>query len=979
MQWKLRSLSLFLFLALGASVGARAQGAREGLHWPAITAQTKPWTRWWWMGSAVDKANLTWNLEKYQAAGLGGLELTPIYGVKGYESHFIDYLSPAWMDMLGYTLKEAKRLGLGLDMSTGTGWPFGGGPLIDSTYACKEVFSRVWVVKGGQRLSDTVRMVQEPLAHTEGRQVKIDALVEPVFANKELQALALFQVRFARMLPLQALMAYSGSGEVVDLTGRVDGAGRLDWVAPAGGDWTVYGIFQGWHGKMVERAAPGAEGNVIDHFSAAALKKYLSRFDTAFAGRGLSSKGLSTELSSLRCFFNDSYEVDDARGQANWTPGFFASFRQRRGYDLRLHLPALFGKDTKENNARVLCDYRETISDLLLDEFTRPWADWAHSKGAVIRNQAHGSPANILDLYAASDIPETEGGEVLRYKFATSVAHVTGKPLVSAETVTWLGEHFLASYADVKKALDGYFLGGVNHIFYHGTAYTPKDDPWPGWLFYASVHFTPNDPAWGDVEVLNNYVARCQSFLQQGAPDNDVLLYYPMYDSWSEGGGSADPGKALLKHYDRMDPEFSGTGFKACAEELLRKGYAFDYISDKQLRGGGVAGAATRRYKAIVIPDCRYIPPETMERLLSLADSGGTILIYKSLPADVPGYNDVSARQAALRQGLSRLTFVAAGSGGIQQAVVGKGHFLMGAGLSSLLDLARIRRERMVDDSLDVVRRQYGEGHVYLIVNHGSTLYTGYVSVADSFGGAAIYDPMTGVSGVARVKGAAVYIELSPGESCIVQTSVRAMQGAGFPYYTAAGSALELKGDWTVEFVSGGPVLPAPGTQLGAWNGLAGDGMAAFSGTASYTIGFDRPVGGTSPARAEGGAVVERAAGGVAAWRLDLGKVRQTAEVSLNGKKMGTLIGPDYRVILPAADMRDKNILEVRVSGGMLNRIQDMERRGVVYKKFYNTNFPAHERGDRGADGLFDATKLAPEEAGLIGPVLLQPLKRVRP
>jgi hypothetical protein len=131
-------------------------------------------------------------------------------------------------------------------------------------------------------------------------------------------------------------------------------------------------------------------------------------------------------------------------------------------------------------------------------------------------------------------------------------------------------------------------------------------------------------------------------------------------------------------------------------------------------------------------------------------------------------------------------------------------------------------------------------------------------------------------------------------------------------------------------------------------------------------------------AAAGGGVAGGVAAGGVAAWMLDLGKVRQTAEVFLNGKKMGELIGPDYRVILPAVDMRDKNILEVRVSGGMLNRIQDMERRGIVYKKFYNTNFPAHERGDRGADGLFDATKLAPEEAGLMGPVSLTPLKAAK-
>ena len=137
-------LALFLLL----SVVTHAQ-----LSWPSVTSQTRPWTRWWWMGSAVDTQNLRLNMEKYQEAGLGGLELTPIYGVKGYEDHFINYLSPAWMDMLGYTLGEAKRLGLGLDMSTGTGWPFGGGPLMDSTYACKELFYKSWTVAAGQSLT----------------------------------------------------------------------------------------------------------------------------------------------------------------------------------------------------------------------------------------------------------------------------------------------------------------------------------------------------------------------------------------------------------------------------------------------------------------------------------------------------------------------------------------------------------------------------------------------------------------------------------------------------------------------------------------------------------------------------------------------------------------------------------------------------------------------------------------------------------
>ena len=173
-----------------------------------------------------------------------------------------------------------------------------------------------------------------------------------------------------------------------------------------------------------------------------ALKSYLQKFDSVFEGRN---------VQSLRAFFNDSYEVDDAYGQAVWTPDIFSEFKTRRGYDLRNHLPALFARDSTEENIRILCDYRQTISELLREEFTVPWKEWAKSKGAVTRNQAHGSPANILDLYAVVDIPETEGTNILGIKFASSAANVAGRQLVSSESATWLDEHFLASLGDVKK------------------------------------------------------------------------------------------------------------------------------------------------------------------------------------------------------------------------------------------------------------------------------------------------------------------------------------------------------------------------------------------------------------------------------------------------------------------------------------------------------------------------------------------------
>ncbi|MGD8787548.1 MAG: glycosyl hydrolase, partial [Phycisphaerales bacterium] len=655
---------VFLFLIIlsgcSAEIGANSAVLGDELRWPDITNQTRPWSRWWWMGSIVNEDDLTTEMEKYAQAGLGGLEITPIYGVKGYEDQFIDYLTPNWMEMLVYTLEEAERLDMGIDMATGNGWPFGG-QWIGANDACKNAVYKTYTLSEGQSLDEPVNYIQRPMVRAIGRRLNISEIKEPISANENLQALALEQVRFEKPLPLQVLMAYSDQGQSLNLTDKVDSVGNLHWTAPAG-NWTLYAVFQGWHGKMVERAGPGGEGNVIDHFRAEALENYLRKFDRAYIGY---------DVSSLRAYFNDSYEVDDAAGESNWTDNFFEEFTTRRGYDLRKHLPALFGKDSADKNSRVLCDYRETISDLLLEKFTIPWGQWAQSKGATTRNQAHGSPANLLDLYAASGIPETEGSDRIGFKLASSAAHVTGKLLSSSEAATWLDEHFCASLGDVKAAVDGFFLGGINHICYHGTNFSPPSETWPGWMFYASVHFGPTNSFWKDFSTLNMYVTRCQSFLQAGQPDNDVLLYYPVYDQWSQ------PGRSLLEHFRQ-----SVSGVLARdGQLLLQAGYTFDFISDRQISNlefvNNSLQTGSVSYKAIVIPETQLIPVSTFEKLIGLAQEGATIIFGNDLPSDVPGYGNLNERRSNFEELVAQINFAETGNSDIRSAEVGRGRILV--------------------------------------------------------------------------------------------------------------------------------------------------------------------------------------------------------------------------------------------------------------------------------------------------------------
>lgn len=928
------------------SISSNAQ-----IYWPPVTQQTKPWTRWWWQGSEVNKKDLSLLMQQYQQSGLGGLEITPIYGVQGEEDQYIPFLSSKWMEVFSHTLKEGKRLDLGLDLANATGWPFGG-PWIGDEDACKNMHCKTYVLHPGESLHEPIQYIQEPFLRTanNNKSLTVAEVLQPISENKNLQSLSLDQIRFKRPLPLQVLMAYSETGAHLDLTNTVDALGKLNWLAPLnGGSWTLYALFMGWHGKQVERAAPGGEGNVIDHFSSKALHHYLSHFDQAFKGH---------DISNLRGFFNDSYEVDDAVGQSNYTPDLFNEFKKRRGYDLRYELPSLFATSPNEKTNRILCDYRMTIDELILDQFTGAWTTWAHSKGKIVRNQSHGSPANTLDLYGVVDIPETEGTEILRIKFAPSTSHVLGKPLAAAESATWLNEHFISSLSDIKKALDLYFIGGVNHIIYHGTAYSPPSEPWPGRLFYASVELVPANPFWNDITALNEYVTRTQSFLQQGKPSNDILLYFPIYDKYSE------PAKDLLLHFDGMKPDFNGTAFETTAQSMYDHGYAFDYISDRQILHlqtfnkkiitGGTA------YQTIILPDCKYLKLETIQKLVALACQGATILVYKNLPGNVPGYGDLEKNRTAFDKVIGQFHFTAT-EGEIRAAVLGKGRILIGDNLEELLRSAAIRKESMVDQGLQFSRRKQSDGsEFYFIANRSNKKVEAWVPLHTRGNTAVLYNPMTGQSGISQFRKNSngfieVYLQLNIDESVLVQTASKSVHGARYPYVHLKGEPQEIHGPWTLSFNDGGPSLPmsAPLNELYMWTSLEGDMYKSFSGSASYRASFKRPAENASQ------------------YILNLGQVAESAQVFMNGKKMATLIGPEYALTISAKDLKEDNLLEIHISNSMANRIIDLDRKNILWKKFNNTNFPAKFKENRGQDGLFNASSWKPRVSGLAGPVTL--------
>ena len=476
--------SILLFL-LCSAMGAAAQ------NWPEVRPEARPGSRWWWLGSAVDKDNLNYNLKEYGKAGLGSLEVTPIYGVKGNESHNIRFLSPEWMEMFRYTQEVGKMNGIDIDMNTGTGWPFGGPEVSLSQAAAKAIFE-CYEVKGG-----------EP--------VKLEINIRDPKEQKQRD-----------VAYLDCLMAYGTDGKVVNLTKKVKD-GYLQWDAPAG-DWKLVVLFVGRTFQKVKRAAPGGEGYVMDHFSPVAVKSYFEKFDKAFK---------KNKVNFPRTFFNDSYEVYGA----DWMPAFLKEFAARRGYRLENHFPEFISQERTELTRRLVSDYRETLGELLVENFTTAWTKWAHGHGSTTRNQAHGSPANLIDTYASVDIPECEGfgltdfhirglrrdsltrpnfSDISMLKYASSAAHIAGKPYTSSETFTWLTEHFRTSLSQCKPDMDLMFVSGVNHAFFHGTPYSPKEAAWPGWLFYATINMSPTNTIWRDAPAFFEYITRCQSFFAIG-------------------------------------------------------------------------------------------------------------------------------------------------------------------------------------------------------------------------------------------------------------------------------------------------------------------------------------------------------------------------------------------------------------------------------------------------------------------------------
>lgn len=897
---KILSISL---LALAGNLGLNvfAETSTISTDWYPVSVENRPFVRWWWLGSAVDPEGLTFNLEEFAKKGLGGVEITPIYGVKGNEENDILYLSPQWMQMLDYTISEGDRLGLQIDMNNGTGWPFGG-PEVGPEHSARKRIIEKWTVKPGEKFS-------QKIVPSDSKQREVATL--------------------------QAIIAAS-SDKRIDLTSKLKPDSVLTWKAPKkDGDWTIYAVFSGRTFQKVKRAAPGGEGLVLNHYDSIAVNRYLDRFDRAFAES-------ATKIPNT--FFNDSYEVYGS----DWADNIFDEFHKDHGYSLEMYLPEFLDEGKHDNlRSRVVRDYRYTLARMLRENFTDVWMARSHANGARVRNQSHGSPANIIDLYAAVDIPECESFGQTEFnipglnqdgpsrpsdadpavlKFASSAAHLTGKTLTSAETLTWLTEHFRTSLSRCKPELDQMFCSGVNHVYFHGAPYSPKGVQFPGWMFYASINMSPTNSIWQDADSLFGYVSRVQSFLSAGIPDNDFLLYFPIEEIWQRTGGNPYLMFDIHKMSQRM-PDI-----KEAVNQIINAGYDVDYISDNLLNDISLVdyklhAPGGAQYKAIIVPPAKFMQPSTLRRILDLANLGATVIFVGNLPSDVPGLSNIETRRKELNTIVSTLPKMS------KDATVtpyGKGKIITSPGFAEALDATNVSPESMRTENgiLMIRRRNEAGGHNYFLALLKDLPLDNWVTLADPATSVEIFDPLSGNKGMAETRVSTtgetqVRLQLQPGQSLLLKSFPEHVIADKWKYIEGKGEPVVIDRGWSISFPKSEPAISRTfqTDSLTQWTLLPDPNAAINFGTGRYTVKFILD----DPAIADD-------------WMLDLGDVRESADVKVNDMPAGKVWSVPFTLSIGKYLKPGANTLEIDVTNLQANRIADFERKGVEWRIFKDAN-----------------------------------------
>jgi hypothetical protein len=543
--------------------------------------------RWWWFGPAVAEPELKREIAAMKAGGYGGFEIQPVYPLSLDDPSIglrnLTYLSDEFIGALRFAAKEGVEQGLRVDITLGSGWPFGG-PHVPVTQAASEIV-----------MYKTSLAAQETSVPTP-RVGPGENLLGIFIAAGTPESI---QIATLKALPMT-------------------GAPRVQ-VDATKGERTVLFFLQTRTGQQVKRPGIGGEGFVLDHMSSAAVDHHLSvvgeRLLQAFDDRPPTA------------VFSDSLEVY----RADWTDDLPQEFQRRRGYDLLPLLPSLF-LEAGPDAANIRHDWGQTLSELVDERYLSPANVWAQSHHTQFRSQTYGFPPVTLSSNALVALPEGEGNNWRAFtttRWATSASHLFDRNVTSAEAWTWLhSPSFRATPLDMKAEADILFLQGINQLIGHGWPYTPPGVAEPGWSLYAAAVFSDQNPWWLVMPDISRYLQRVSYVLRQGRPANDVAILLPTNDAWA----ATKPGRATVS--DEMQNYVT----PALTAQLLDAGYGFDYIDAAAL------DKLQGRYRVLLLPKVTRIDPSAYRKVEQFARRGGTVIAVDEAPSLGAGYRSSLAQ-----------------------------------------------------------------------------------------------------------------------------------------------------------------------------------------------------------------------------------------------------------------------------------------------------------------------------------------------
>jgi hypothetical protein len=729
------------------------------------------------------------------------------------------------------------------------------------------------------------------------------------------------------------------SRDVINLTAQMQPDGTLEWDAPPG-RWTILRIGYSLTGAKNRPATPAGSGYEADKLSRRHMEAYFhGYFDPLAQALGpLFGK-------SLRYVMMDSWEA----GTNNWTDEMPAEFRRRRGYDPTPFLPALTGRvvGSAELSDRFLWDFRRTLADMWAENHYGTMADKLRERGVGIYAEAAGvsleMPEDTLLNKSKVDIPMGEFWvrdlhPRLMYfqdvRGAASAAHVYGKPLVAAEAFTGGGYE---SPFTLKKVSDYWLAQGVNRIVFHTSAHQPLDTK-PGNTM-VGTHLNRNITWAEQAAPFMTYLARQSWMLQQGKFVADVAYLL------NEGAPSTPP------------------IWSAGTQPTPPEGFDYDFINADVLLNRMTVSADGRltlpdgmSYRVLVLPETTQMRPELLRKLRELVLGGAIVVGAK--PERAPSLMGYPACDDEVR---TLAADVWGDLDGLSRTLrrVGKGTVIWGWPLDRVMAMQAIAKdfeyERALDADVAWLHRRSDDADLYYVANLTDRPRKFDARFRVSGKEAEVWRPMSGV-----VEPAGYSIEK---ERTIVSLDLAEREAAFVVFRRAAGApsrtirpstamvVATMEGPWDVSFPE---KLGAPAhVQFNALESFAknaDEGVKYFSGTATYRKTFrvttDKLSSGTR-------------------LLLDLGRVGDLAEVTINGHPLGLLWAAPYRVDATDALRPGENELEIKVTNQWTNRIAG-DRAAPPEKKVLNV--PAAP--GPGGGGGFGGSQPLPE-AGLLGPVTI--------